>query len=138
MAVPNAWTVRKRGAATLVRSPDRLLVVTFAADRSETGRNTPAAKYARRAFTSLPGFARLKARAGRRVVKSPYESRRIDGTGRLRARKQKQCVTVTSFRRPGRVTYTAVVFGAHVGRCIPHQGALRRLLSSFRARPPEA
>jgi hypothetical protein len=67
---------------------------------------------------------------------SPYESRRIDGSGTLRSRKQKQRVTVAAFRRPGRVTYTSVVFGANLGGRIPHPAELAALLRSFRARRP--
>lgn len=138
VSVPDGWTARRRGSATLLRSSDRLLAVTIAADRGEAGREMRAGGYARRAFRALTGFRRLRVRSSRRVKGSPYESRRIDGAGILTKRKQRQRVTVAAFRRPGRVTYTAVAFAAEVLGEVPHAGALTTLLRSFRARRPAA
>lgn len=136
LSVPPSWRVRKRGTATLVRSSDRLLAITVAADRSESGRKLRAERYAREAFRALPGFRRLRSGRPRPIARSPYESSRVDGTGTLKSRRQRQQIAVAVFRRPKRVTYTSVVFGADVGRRMPHPGELRKLLASFRARRP--
>jgi hypothetical protein len=136
LSAPRAWTARTRGSATLVRSDDELLVVTVAADRSQAGRDTPAADYARRAFDALPGFRRLEARRGAKLPGSPYEAARVDGSGTLSARKQAQKVAVAAFRRPGRVTWTAVAFAADLGGRLPHARELATLLASLRGRRP--
>ena len=136
LSVPADWSVRKRESATLIRSDDRVLAVTVAADRSEPGRTTPAARYAREAFDAMPGFRRLRVRGSGKVRRSPYETGRVTGKGTLESRGQPQHVQVAAFRRPGRVTYTAVAFGADIGGRMPHRRQLDTLLASFRARRP--
>jgi hypothetical protein len=138
ISVPPGWTVRKRGSATLVRSDDRLVAVTVAADRSRAGRDTRAARYAREAFGALPGFRRLKARTRARLTGTPYDAARVDGSGTLVARRQRQRVAVAAFRRRGRVTYTAVAFAAEVRGRTPHAGELTQLFASLRGRRPQA
>jgi hypothetical protein len=136
LSVPRAWTARKRGSATLIRSSDGLLAVTVAADRSEPGRTTPARAYARRTFRALPGFRKLRAQRVRPVRRSRYRSGRVDGRGTLGRRRQRQHITVAAFRRPGRVTYSLIAFGADVEGRPPHPGPLRTMLASLRGRPP--
>lgn len=137
LSVPNGWPARTRKSATLIRSSDRLLAITVAADRSESGRTTRPREYARRTFRALPGFKRLRAKPARRVRGSPYPNARVDGTGTLANRRQRQHITVAAFRRPDRVTYTVVAFAAPVGRAPAHAGALRQLLASLRAQRPQ-
>jgi hypothetical protein len=136
LSLPPGWPARTRKSATLIRSSDHLLAVTVAADRSEPGRTTRPRQYARRAFRALPGFRDLKAPAARRVRGSPYASARIDGSGTLADRRQRQRITVAAFRRARRATYTVVAFSAVVGRAPAHAGPLGRLLASLRARRP--
>jgi len=136
LSVPPGWPARARKSATLIRSSDRLLAVTVAADRSEAGRTTGPRQYAQRAFRALPGFENLKPRAARRVARSPYPSERVDGSGTFTDRRQRQGITVAAFRRPNRVTYTVVAFSASVGRAPAHAGELAQLLASLRARRP--
>ena len=136
VSVPDGWTVRKRSGATLVRSTDQLLVVTVAADRSKSGRDTRSRRYARQAFRALPGFKRLRLTKSGPVRGSRYESSRADGSGVLDKRRQRQRLTVAAFRRPGRVTYTAIAFRAEVSGRAPYGAALATLLRSFRMRRP--
>lgn len=136
LSVPDGWTVRKRAGATLVRSADQLLVVTVAADRSKSGRETRARRYARQAFRALPGFKRLRLTKTGVVRGSRYESSRADGSGVLAKRRQRQRLTVAAFRRPGRVTYTAIAFRAEVSGRAPYAAALATLLRSLRMRRP--
>jgi hypothetical protein len=135
VAAPRRWPAEKRRAATLIRSDDRLLAVTIAADRSEAGRETAAHAYAQRAFESLPGFRGLRARPGGRV-RSPYRTAGVQGRGTLVSNRRRQRFSVTVFQRPGRVTYAAIAFAnARVGARL-HYRELNRLLATFRARPP--
>lgn len=137
IAVPRDWTARTRRGATLVRSGDSLLALTVAADRSQAGRDTPAEEYARSAFEALPGFRRLRAGEPRALQASPYENARLDGSGTLAARDQRQRITTAAFRRPGRATWTVVAFAAPVDGRTPHATSLRVVLASLRGRRPE-
>ena len=136
VSVPPGWPARARKSATLIRSSDRLLAITVAADRSESARTTRQREYATRTFRALPGFQRLRPDERRGVARSPYPSARVDGTGTLADTRQRQRITVAAFRRPGRVTYTIIAFSANVGRAPAHAGELKLLLASLRARRP--
>lgn len=136
LSVPPGWPARARKSATLIRSSDRLLAITVAADRSEPARTTPPGEYAQRTFRALPGFRHLKPSETRGVAHSPYPSARLDGTGTLGVNGQRQRITAAAFRRPGHVTYTVIAFSARVGRAPAHAGELRTLLASLRARRP--
>jgi hypothetical protein len=136
VAVPRGWSARKRRAATLIRSDDRLLALTIAADRSEPGRELSAREYARRTLEALPGFRRLRAHPGGKI-RSPYRTARVESAGTLAAKRRRQLVSVTVFQRPGRVTYAAVAFRNARVRRHAHDRELDRLLSTFRARPPQ-
>lgn len=133
ISVPPGWPARARGSATLIRSDDRLVAVSVAADRSEPARTTGARQYARRTFRALPNFKKLKLKRTRRVERSPYMSARVDGAGTLSNRKQRQRITVAAFRRPRRVTYTVVAFSAPAGTA---RAEIDVLLASLRARRP--
>lgn len=132
LSVPNVWPARTRRKATLIRSHDRVMAITVAADRSADGRETRPRKYARQAFRALPGFRRKRRIGARKVRRSPYPSARIDGVGVLARRQQRQRITVATFRRPGRVTFTVIAFSADAR----HRRPLATLLASLRGRRP--
>ena len=134
VAAPRRWTSRIKRGATLIRSRDRLVVVTIAADRSEAGRRKPPVTYARETLESLPGLEGSALPGRRRVRGSPYRSARVEGVGTLRAsRRRTQRITVAAFHRPGQVTYAAVVF--RNARLTPpaDERAIRRMLRTLRA-----
>ena len=136
LSVPPGWPARTRRTATLIRSPEGLVAVTVAADRSESGRTTRPRPYARRAFRALPGFRQLRITRTRPIHQNPYPATRIDGQGTLVSRGQRQHITVAAFRRPRQVMYTIVVFAARTGPTRVHAAALDRLLATLRARRP--
>lgn len=136
LSIPRDWRARTRRGATLIRSSDRLMAITVAADRSSDGRETRPRRYARQAFRALPGFRRLRPREAARVRRSPYASRRMDGSGVLARRRQRQRITVAAFQRRGRVTFTVVAFSAAIPAAGPHRRALGTLLASLRGRRP--
>lgn len=136
LSLPRAWSARTRRSATLIRSSDRLLAVTVAADRGEAGRSTRPRRYAMSAFRAVPGFRRLRPNEAGRVRGSRYPSGRVDGSGVLARRRQRQRITVAAFRRPGRVTFTVIAFGAVVGGRAVHRANLDVLLASLRGRRP--
>ena len=136
LSVPPGWPARTRGSATLIRSSDRVVAVTVAADRSEAGRTTHPRPYARRAFRALPGFRKLRASPARHVRGNPYPNARVDGSGTLADRDQRQHITVAAYRRARRATYTVVAFSARLGNAPAYAGELRKLLASLRAQRP--
>src|SRR4051794_18622911 len=56
IAAPRRWIARVRDGATLIRSRDRLVVVTIGADRTAAGRELPVSQYARETLQDLPDF----------------------------------------------------------------------------------
>ena len=110
IAAPRRWTARTRKGATVIRSDDRLVVMTLAADRGREGKQARPASYARRALESLPEFEGGVSAQARRVRGSPYDSARVEGIGTLRTARRPQRITVAAFTRRGRATYAAVVF----------------------------
>jgi|SRR5512132_3120477 hypothetical protein len=135
LSVPRRWTDRVKGAATFIRSKDRLLVMTVAADRGNQGRDLSAEAYARQTLDSLPGFEGSVLPRTRRVRGSPYRSARVDGAGTLRTSKRPQRIIVVAFKRPRQVVYAFVAFfNPKVPRGF-FEPRLRRILRSFRAQP---
>jgi hypothetical protein len=134
VAAPRRWTARTKRGATLIRSRDRLVVVSIAADRSAAGRQKPPPTYAKETLEELPGFEGSALPGRRRVRGSRYRSARVEGIGTLGASKKRpQRITVAAFQRPERVTYAAVVF--RNARFTPpaDERVIRRMLRSLRA-----
>jgi hypothetical protein len=136
VSLPPRWSARVRRSATLIRSPDRRVAATVAADRSEPARTAAPREYARRTFRALPGFRRLEAGGARPVARSPYPSARVNGSGTLAETRQRQRITVAAFRRARRVTYTIVAFSADLSGAPVHARELKLLLASLRGRRP--
>jgi hypothetical protein len=136
IAAPRRWMVRVKDGATLLRSPDRLLVVTVAADRTPPGRQLPISQYARETLQDLPDFdGSLSARTGR-VRGSPYRSAVVEGAGTIRTSRRVQRITVAALRVPGQVTYTVAAFrSANLAREFG-AGTLRRMLRTLRSGVP--
>ena len=138
LAVPRSWRARTNGNVTLIRSEDRLVVVTIAADRSKAAKELAPATYARRTVEALPGFEGSISIRVRPVRGSPYRTARVEASGTVRTSRRAQRITVVAFQRPGQATYAAVVF--RNPRFDPRfdEPALSRMLRTLRARPPGA
>jgi hypothetical protein len=132
VAAPKRWTAHTRRAATLIQSRDRLVAASFAADRSEQGRDTPPGTYAQDTLRGLPDFEGSVSARTRRVRDSPYPSARVDGIGTLGKSRRLQRITVAAFQRPGRVTYAAVVFRNATAATAADEAALDRILKTLR------
>jgi hypothetical protein len=133
VAAPRRWSARTRRGATLVRSPDRLVAVTFAADRSRAGAGTPPADYARDVIAALPGFEGAVSVRAQKVRGSPYPSAIAQGDGTVSTSGRAQSITVAAFHQPGEATYSAVIFRNARVRPPPARKTLRRMLATFRA-----
>lgn len=137
VSVPRTWTARKRGTATLIRSDDRLVSITGAADRTTEERTRNPKAFARQTIEHLPGFRGRVQRRSRKVRGSPYRTARVDAKGRLRTSAVRQRITAAVYQRPGFVTYELLVF--RNARVRPHfnDPVVERLLRSFRAQAPD-
>jgi hypothetical protein len=136
LSVPRNWTVRLKHAATLIRSKDKLLVITVAADRGAQGRNLGATAYARQTLDALPEFEGSVLPAATRVHRSPYRNARVDGAGTLKTSKRPERIAVVAYRRPKKVTYALVAFFNPKLPGSYYEPTLRRVLRSLRGQPP--
>jgi len=135
IAIPRRWTARMKSTGTLIRSNDRLLVITVGVDRGAEGRRTPPGEYAHRTLEALPDFEGSVASRTRKVRGSPYRSARVDGSGTIRTSKRPQRIMVAAFQRPGHVEYVLVAFSnPKVPRGL-FEPRIRRILRSFRGQP---
>jgi hypothetical protein len=137
IAAPRRWTARTRRGATLIRSRDKLVAATIAADRGSPGRDTPPADYAKQTLRELPDFEGSVAARARRVRGSPYRSARVDGLGTVGRIRRPQRLTVAAFQRPGAVTYAGVVFRNASATSAADEAALNRMLRTLRGEPPQ-
>ena len=133
LAVPRRWKAQRKGVATIVRSDDRLVAVTFSADRSREGREVPPPLYARQTLGSLPGFEGSVDSRVRPVRGSPYRSARVEAVGRVASSPRTQRVSVAAFQIPNLVTYSAI--GFRNARVAPtfNDRTLARVLATLRA-----
>ena len=136
IAAPKTWPADTRRRSTFLRSEDRLVAITVAADRSAAGRELRPAEYARQTLKSLPGFkGKVRRRVGR-VRGSPYRSAVVEGSGSVNATSRPQRISVVAFGDEGAGTYTAVVFrNARVKPRI-NDRTIARMLGTFRAQAP--
>src|SRR5437764_9741572 len=110
IAAPRRWTARLKDGATLIRSPDRLAVVTVGADRTAPGRELPVSEYARETLQDLPGFDGSVSEHTGRVRGSPYHSAVVQGAGTVKTSHRSQRITVGAFHLAGRVPFVMVAF----------------------------
>lgn len=136
MAVPKSWSAATKRGATLLRSKGELVAVTVAADRSDAGKGTAPARYARDVIAALPGFEGAVSVKDTRIEGSPYRTAIAAGSGTVRSSGVAQRIEVAAFHRPRLVTYSAVIFRNARARPVPGRATVARMLRSFRAGPP--
>jgi hypothetical protein len=135
LSVPKSWTAKFKTTATLIRSKDKLLVITVAADRGADGRELSPGEYARRTLDALPEFEGSVLPATHRVHRSPYRNARVDGAGSLKTSKRTQRIVVVAYKRPERVTYALIAFYNPKVPASYYEPTLRRVLRSLRGQP---
>ena len=138
IAAPKTWPADTSRRATLVRSHDRLVAITVAADRSAAGSELSPAEYARRTVKSLPGFEGKLRRRVRRVRGSPYPSAVAEASGTVNTTTRPQRISVAAFREEGEATYTAIVFRNARVKPRVNDRTIARVLRSFRVQPPSS
>jgi hypothetical protein len=137
IAAPRRWAARTRRGATLIRSRDRLVAITVAADRSDEGRSSSPSRYAQQLLDELPGFEGSVEPRVRHVRGTPYRTARVEGSGTLKTARRPQRITVAAYHRPGVVTYAAVVFRNPLAETPADQRVVERMLRTFRAAAPQ-
>jgi hypothetical protein len=103
---PPGWRAARRGASVLLRSPDRLVAVSIAADRTLEAVRYPLDGYVVEAAEALPRFKRLNV--GRaRSFRGEYPARAVGATG-IKDRVHQKLLFI-ALRRRGVVTYPVLV-----------------------------
>jgi hypothetical protein len=134
VSAPDSWADAPTKAATAIRSDDKLVVVSIAADRSPKGANTSAKNYATetlKATTSAKTDGKVHTIKG-----SPYDNAYIVATGKIPGQKIPQTVTTVIYHRKGHVTYGMLIFAN--AKVKPHfnDKKLAEMMRSFRAQSP--
>jgi hypothetical protein len=133
--VPRGWKAERRGPVSLVRSFDRLVAISIAADRSAGGLELAPGSYARRAAAALRGYRGAPEVGRPRGFAHPrYDASQVRGEATARGGVDQRIAAVV-LRRRGLATFTAVI-AANAKRV---SGADRRLAAqlvrSLRGRP---
>ncbi|GEM_PF-4373105 len=136
MAVPPGWRAERRGTTTLVRSPDHLVAVSIAADRTADALGVPVRAFATQTLAALPGYAgTINPSPPRPLGGTPLDAVVTDATAVRASDGIRVDLTLVVLRRPAYVNYTAVV-AANAGRTPPgERAAALRMLRTLRDYP---
>jgi len=137
LGIPPGWTARGGHGSTLVRSRDRALAVSIAADRSPEGQTLTPARYAVRTMRALRGYRGLRVGGAHRVRGAHYPAAAAAGRGTFRRTHVRQAIRVIALQRPRRVTFTLLVF-RNTG--VPggvYDAAVDEMVRTFRGQPPQ-
>ncbi len=137
LGIPPGWKARGARGATLVRSGDRLLAVSIAADRSADGRDLPADVYVRRTANSLEGYRALRVGRPQPLRGARYPGSTVSARGVFARTSLRQAIRVTALRRRGRVTFTLIFFRTARAPAARYRAATRGMVRTFRAGPAE-
>jgi hypothetical protein len=136
LGIPPGWTAHGVRGATVVRSADRALAVSIAADRGGQGRTLRPRLYARRTLSALRGYGRLRIGHPRRVHGAHYPAAAVPAQGRYRRTGVRQAITAISLQRPRRVTFSLLVFrNASVAPGV-YDAAVAEMVHTLRGQPP--
>src|SRR4051812_41113946 len=136
LGIPPGWTARGVRGATVVRSVDRALAVSIAADRSGQGRTLAPRSYARRTLGALRGYGRLRIGRPERVRGAHYPAAAVPARGRYRRTRVRQALTAIALQRPRRVTFSLLVFrNASVAPGV-YDAAVAEMVHTFRGQAP--
>lgn len=104
---PPGWSARRRGASTLLRSPDRLVAISISADRTTAAIEFPLGDYALEATEALAGFKELEV--GKvRPFKAHYEAETVEAAGTAKGG-VRQRLQLIAMRRDAVATYAVLI-----------------------------
>jgi hypothetical protein len=108
LGVPRGWKTHHPRRGLLISSPDRLVAVSVAADRTAAGRALPLERFARSVLATLPGYRRpLDPGRPRQFAGTPLAGVRVSATG-VAAGGVPERVTVVALRRDRLAGFTLV------------------------------
>jgi hypothetical protein len=136
VGIPPGWKARRVRGSTLVRSGDRLLAVSIAADRSPEGKTLPPKAYARRTARSLAGYRDLRVGVAARVRGARYPTGTVTAQGRYIRTRVRQAIRVVALQRRGQVTFALVFFRTARSPGALYRPAIEGMVRTFRAQPP--
>ena len=129
---PPGWRAEHRGPSTLLRSPDRLVAVSIAADRTPEGIDFPLDDYVVQAAEALPRFKDLKV--GRpRKFRHEYPAQAVGATGVKDGVRQQ--LLFIAVRRRGVVTYPILVARNAEKKSGYYYDEALRMVRTLRGRP---
>jgi hypothetical protein len=101
VGVPPSWIASQLGSSTTLSSPDRLVVVSITADRTNEALRAPLTDLATQTAAHLSGFRDLQPQAPS-PFKARYEALRVAATA-TRASNERQILTLIVMRADGAV-----------------------------------
>jgi hypothetical protein len=135
LRLPRGWRAEADGPQTLVRSYDRLVAISIAADRSDAARETPIEDYATNTADQLRGFEDGFEDKGMRPFDHHYEGTEVFGTGTSHDGVD-QRASVIVLRRDDVATITVVLAANAKPAAKESERIARRAIGTLRTRPP--
>jgi hypothetical protein len=105
---PPGWEPERSASALTILAPDRLVAVSVSSDRTTDGLAIGPASFAARTAKSLPGYAEAPKPSPARPFRQRYRASQVVARAKARNGVPQQ-VRVVVMRRPGLVTFTAVI-----------------------------
>jgi hypothetical protein len=125
----------KPGQVTILCSPDKLVTMSVAADRSDDALELSAEEFAIQTAESLADRYDDLRRRPPRPVRGHYEGAVVKARGEAAATGVDQNVEVVVLRREGAATFTAVIAANADKPTEPAVGLAERALSTLRSKP---
>lgn len=136
LGVPPGWRARRGDGPTFVRSFDRALGVSVAADRSRDGRNLGPKAYARRAARALKGYRGLRVHKSKRVRGSRYLAANVQAEGVFERTRLRQDIEVFAVRKSKTATFTVIVFRSARVNAHRYAAVVKAIVRSLRSQRP--
>jgi len=137
LGIPPGWTAHGVRGATLVRSRDRGLAVSIAADYGQQGQALAPARYAAATLRALRGYRRLRLGSARPARGTRFAAAAVTATGVYAPTGVRQAIRAIALQRPGVVTFSLLVFrNVRVAERV-YRRALDEMARTFRAQPAQ-
>jgi hypothetical protein len=133
--LPPGWKASDRGTATLVRSFDRLAVVSISADRTREALELPLGEFASRALAARPGYEDPLKGSKPREFEHRYDAAAVRARGIAESSGVEQRIALIVLRRGKLATFTAVI-GVNARPAGAASGAIaEHMVETLRSRP---
>jgi len=106
---PPGWRAAERGIATLLTAPDKLVVMSLSADRTDEALAGDPKTLAVRTFAALEGYEGKLDPSEPRRFKHRYDAFQVEGEGVAASTGVRQRLRVVVFVREGTTVVTAVI-----------------------------